>query len=209
MTENDTQRPPPIDKGLLERFKEDVRERRGKLRGNYGTELERAIEAYLDRSNGGDTDYRLECIEGELEDIKGMLSENDGKRKKESGVTNGGSTTDKRIRQINTTITEENGNQPKVHEQVVEMAIREHAGSSDPTIRRYKELLKQDQELFDHPVKDSLYFRSSEDYTKAVNALAKGGQLTGNEYESIVSEFGEDWWSEQLADESHDERGIQ
>jgi len=191
----ETERPPQLDSALLERFKADVKRRKGRLRGNYSSELEAALEAYLDGSQGGDTNDRLARIEEQLDRVEGHLVEKEGKKKKESSDTS--STTESRLRKITNTIADETANSPKVHTQVVEKAIRAHAGSSDPTIRRYKELLQQDNQLFSHPTKDTLYFRDSTEYVLAVNAMAKGGKLQQQDYDAIVERFGEEWWLEQ------------
>lgn len=203
----DRQRPPKVRKELLERFKQDVEERYGTLRGNYSTELERALESYLEASKGGDVTHRLKEIESDLEEIKGALSESDDKKKKE---TSRDSTTEKRLRKIRSTISNEVGEADTVHANVVEMAIREVAGSSAPTIRRYKELLNQDRTLFQHPAKESVYFRDPGAYAGLVNQMAERGGLTNDEYWGIVDGYGEDWWRKQLDDtKEHNERGIQ
>jgi len=197
MSDGETQRPPPVDKALLERFKADVKDRHGRIRGHYGSELEKAIKAYLDASHGGDTTDRLARIESELETIRGAVVESKEKKKKESR----GSVTDRRLNKIRETIIDETANSPKAHEQVVEMAIREHAGSSAPTLRQYKQMLRQEKVLFPHPTKDSLYFRDATDYVKAVNAMAKGGKISQQSYDDILEQYGEDWWLNQQEDD--------
>jgi len=81
------------------------------------------------------------------------------------------------------------------------MAIREHAGSSAPTLRQYKQMLRQEKVLFPHPTKDSLYFRDATDYVKAVNAMAKGGKISQQSYDDILEQHGEDWWLNQQEDD--------
>jgi len=196
---SDTQRPPPVRKELLERFKDDVRERYGKVRGHYGTELERAIESYLEASKGGDVTHRLEQIENDLADIKGALSEQPTEKEKRSGSK---TVTEKRLEEIKETIREESGDQPKVNEMIVNKAIREIAGSSDQTVEKYHRLLREDNELFDHPTNSKLYFRDAGDFVKATNALAKGGKIDSHEYQSLLDEYGEEWWVNQLEDET-------
>ena len=202
--ERETQRPPEIDRALLERFKEDVRERKGRLRGHYSSELENALEAYLDASDGGDTNDRLARLESQVEDIHTAVTSDGRKKKTESSDTTG--TTEKRLRKIRATVRDETAGGPKAHAEVVEKAIRQHAGSSAPTIRRYKRLLTQDNVLFEHPVKDNLYFRDAEDYVLAVNAMTKAGKVTQEEYDDLVESYGTDWWLKQQED-STDESG--
>lgn len=203
MSGGETQRPPPIDKALLERFKADVKQRHGRVRGNYSSELENAIEAYLDASQGGDTNDRLTRMESQLETIREAVVESDAKKKKDSR----GSVTKRRLNKIRETIAEQSPNSAKAHKEVVEMAIREHAGSSAPTLRQYKRMLQQENALFPHPIKDNTYFQDPGDYVKAINAMTKGGRLAQETYDDIVERYGEDWWLEQQQD--NDPQGFQ
>jgi len=203
MSGGETQRPPPIDKALLERFKADVKQRHGRVRGNYSSELENAIEAYLDASQGGDTNDRLTRMESQLETIREAVVESDAKKKKDSR----GSVTERRLNKIRETIAEQSPNSAKAHNEVIEMAIRKHAGSSAPTLRQYKRMLQQENALFPHPIKDNIYFRDSGDYVKAINAMTKGGKLAQETYDDIVERYGEDWWLEQQQD--NDPQGFQ
>ena len=139
-------------------------------------------------------------LEEQIGEIHGEVCENQAKKKKDSSDTS--SKTEERLRKINATLADEMDGSPKVHEEVIEKAIREHAGSSDPTVRRYKKLLQQDRLLFAHPVNESLFFRDSEEYVLAVNAMAKGGKVDGQSYDEILGRYGEEWWREQLPDEN-------
>jgi len=201
----ETQRPPRVDKALLDRFKADVKDRHGRLRGNYSSELENAIEAYLDASDGGDTNDRLARLEQQVGEIHGEVCGSGQKNK--NGVSDTSSTTEKRLANIKASLRTELDGSVKAHNEVVEKTIRDHAGSSKPTLRRYKKLLKQDRELFQHPNKEHLYFRDAEDYVLAVNAMAKAGKVEQQQYDELVEEFGEDWWLEQQEDGS--DKGFQ
>ena len=207
MSGGSTQRPPPVDEALLERFKADVKRRHGRLRGNYSSELENALEAYLDASNGGDVNDRLARLEGEIETIReAVVSDGTDKKKKDSA----GSVTKRRLRQIRATIEDETAGSPKVHEQVVEMAIREHAGSSDPTLRQYKRMLRDERDLFPHPTKENLYFSDATEYVLAVNAMAKGSKLHQDEYDDILDRYGEEWWlAQQETEDTESPAGFQ
>ena len=193
-----------VDKKLWEAFRNDVQERKGTVRGHLKNEHERALQAYLRGSHGGDTHDRLTNIESELEAIRTTLS-NPDKEKKNSSLS---SRTEKRLREIHTTIAEETDDDVKVHEEVVELAIRKHAGSSEPTIRRYKQLLKQDEHVFQHPTNESMYFRDAKEFVLATNALRKGGKVTQEHYSEIVNSFGEEWWLTQQPESQDDSSGI-
>ena len=195
-----------VNKSLWEEFRQDVAERKGGVKGHLRAEFETALREYINASEGGDTHDRLTHIERKLDDLHTAVREGDEK-KKDSGVSQ---TTEQRVDDIVNQIDEETGNSPKVHEEVVELAIRENAGSSPPTIRRYKELLRQDEHLFKHPTNDRRYFTDSEDYVKATNALRKAGKLRAKPYSNIVEQYGEEWWLAQQEQEVSDQpKGFQ
>jgi len=200
MSDDSTQPGVRIDASVWNQFRQDVRDRHGTVRGHLGSEVERALKAYLDASTGGDTNDRLTNIEQELKEVRTLL-ESEQEKKKDSDIS---STTEQRLDAIRDTIEKESDDSPKVHEQVVELAIRENAGGSDPTIRRYKQLLQNDRDLFPHAGNDSLYFRDATDFVTATNAMRKGGKIDADEYGKMLNEYSEDWWRDKLPDENSD-----
>lgn len=196
-----------IDKSLWEQFRQDVQERHGRVRGHLSAELETALREYLNASEGGDTHDRLTDIEAELREVRTLLEQSDEK-KKDSGLT---TTTENRLQDIRDTIAEEAGDSPKVHEKVVEMAIREHAGGSSPTIRRYKELLREDKVLFPDPSHGSKYFQDATRFAQAVNVMCKDNDISQSVYDDLVDDYGRDWWLAHLPDDDTDDgrRGFQ
>lgn len=209
MSDQQTQPGVRVNESLWKEFRQDVLARKGSVRGHLKSELETALREYINASDGGDTHDRLRRMENKLETIEAHISDED-KNKKESSV---GSETKNKLQRIRQEIDRETDGSPKVHNEVVELAIREHAGGSDPTIRRYKRLLQQDRDLFEHPVNKSVYFRSAEDYTLAVNSMAKGGRIDQDVYDEILESYGREWWIDQLPDEETDggspNRGFQ
>ena len=194
-----------VKTALLEEFRQDVERRYGSTYGHMRTELQRAMRAYLEGSHGGDTVDRLRRIEEKIDRLDHASAENKQK-KKDSGVSN---VTEKRLGEITEQIEEETGGSNKVHEEVVELAIRENAGGSDPTIRRYKELLEQDEVIFKHPTKRR-FFTEAEDYVMAVNAMRKGGKIDKDVYSEILNDYGEEWWLAQQEQEQQDQpKGFQ
>ena len=194
-----------VKTSLLEEFRQDVENRYGSTYGHMRTELQRAMRAYLEGSHGGDTVDRLRRIEEKIDRLDHASAENKQK-KKDSGVSN---VTEKRLSEITEQIEEETGGSNKVHEEVVELAIRENAGGSDPTIRRYKELLEQDEVIFKHPTKRR-FFTEAEDYVMAVNAMRKGGKIDKDVYSEILNDYGEEWWLAQQEQEQQDQpKGFQ
>ena len=196
-----------FSESLWEQFRDDVRERKGSVNGHLRSELEAALREYLDASGGGDTFDRLQRIEDKVDQLDRTLSQTHQEKK----GTDVSQTTEKRVAEIRDQIDRESGKSPKVHEEVVELAIRENAGSSDPTIRRYKDLLQQDECLFPHPLEDRrVYYTDATEYVLAVNALRKGGRIKSEPYHDIVDEYGRDWWLEQQEGQSVDQpKGFQ
>lgn len=206
MSELETQPGVRVNKSLWKEFRQDVRDRKGVVKGHLKHELETAISEYINASEGGDTHDRLRRIENELESLHTLVEEHDEK-KKDSDVS---SETENKLKKITGQIERESDGMPKVHDEVVELAIRDNAGGSDPTIRRYKRLLQQDNELFEHPTNENIWFRDATDYVLAVNSMRKGGKLDYSKYDDLVSEHGEEWWLAQQPDDIEDgSKGFQ
>lgn len=206
MSNDKTQPGVRINSTVWKQFRQDVQDRKGGINGYLGQEVENALTEYMNASHGGDTHDRLTEIEKELRDMRALLESGEQKQK-DSGVS---STTENRLREIRNRIDEETNGSPKVHNEVVELAIRQIAGSSKPTIKRYKELLQDDNELFPHPANESMYFRDASNFTQAVNALRRGGKIRQSEYDSLVEQYGMEWWKSQLPSENDiAERGVE
>jgi len=204
MSQEKTQPGARIDSQLWERFRQDVQERRGGTRGHLATELENAIENYLDASKGGDNNDRLRRLENSVEDIAASveaLSEQVGQKKKHSSLSQ---TTKDRLRDIRAQINREAGDSDVVHQSVINKAIEDNAGSSEPTLKRYKEMLKQRRIVFEHPhpTKTS-WFTEPELFVQYIN----------ESYEHPPDEidvYGRDWFDQiksEVLEES--ERGFQ
>lgn len=211
MSNKNTKRPPPVDEELLRRFKDDVQERYGRVRGHYSSELETALREYLNASDGGDTHDRLTQIEQDLDEIKAAVSDSESKKQKQRST---GGRIDDRLRKIIETIRNESDGAPKVHESVVEMAIREHAGGSDPTMKQYKTLLKDDKEMFpDLRATKSYWFLDAPTFCTAMNDAVQERELDKDVYvEAVEDTYSRKWWGEQVERFDEDqptERGIQ
>jgi len=149
-------------------------------------------------------------MERDLEEIKTHLRENGTKKQKQKS---GGGRIEKRLREIIETVRNESDGAPKVHESVVEMAIREHAGGSTPTLKQYKELLQDDKEMFlDLRENKSHWFLDAPTFCTAMNDAVQSRELKADVYENAVDgQFGREWWGEQVEafEQEHNERGIQ
>jgi len=185
-----------VDNALWRRFREDVKARNGGIRGHLKHEVENALREYINASEGGDTHDRLTRIESELESIRGAVEDID-QTKKRSGLSK---TVENRLESITETIEDEAGDAPRVHEQVIEMAIKNHAGQSKPTLRQYKQLLQDEGEAFEDPRSNqSYFFRDAPRFCSAVNAMYEDGEISKSVYGNLVdNEYGRDWWGEQV-----------
>jgi len=196
MGENEKQIGVKVDESLWQEFREDVQHRRGGVKGHLQTELQNALREYINAAQGGDTHDRLVQIESRLNDIEGAVAEI-GETKKDSGVSK---TVENRLESIRETIQGEAGDAPRIHEQVVEMAIKQHAGQSRPTLRQYKDLLKENRELFQDPrPEQSYYYRDAPRYCSAVNQMYEDSEISRSDYLHVVENVYErDWWGAQV-----------
>jgi len=203
-SDNQTQPGVRIDASVWEEFRQDVIERRGTARGHLSTELENAIRSYVDASKGGDVNDRLRRIENQLETLVsegGTDSDGEGRKKnKDSGFS---STVKNRLEAIEEQIEREAADADKVHESVIHNAIEDNAGSSRPTLERYKEMLEQRHIAHEWPKGESKTWWL--DNEKFVTVLSTNFPNERLEYEK---EYGEGWFNSFLGDESP-ERGVE
>lgn len=185
-----------INSGLWSEFRDDVQRRHGAIRGHLKHEVENALREYINASEGGDTHDRLTNIEEELAALRGEIAEID-ETKKRSGLSK---TVENRLDAIKEEIHEESDGAPRVHEQVIEMAIKKHAGQSKPTLRQYKKLLRDEDAAFEDPRPgNSYYFRSAPQFCAGVNQMYQDGEIEKTTYlELVEGEFTRDWWGEQV-----------
>jgi len=205
-----------VDPDVWQAFREDVKDRRGGVRGKLGEELDRALRAYIDASHGGDVTDRLARVESRLDRVVEAV-ENSGGKKQDSGVS---ATVENRLQKIRETIEEASDGAPRVHEDVVEMAIKQVAGKSRPTLRQYKDLLTDERDLFPDPREtQAYYYRDAAQFAVAVNSMYEDDREIGAEqYADLVDEtYGRDWWGDRIAEwkerngeeTTDDERGFQ
>jgi len=196
MSNNEKQIGVKVDASLWKEFRDDVKSRRGSIKGHLKTEVNNALREYIQASKGGDTHDRLVQIEKRLEEMEGTLTEID-ETKKDSSLS---STMENRMAKIRETIHEESDGAPRIHEQVVEMAIKKHAGKSKPTIRQYKDLLQQERDVFSDPRPDkSYFFIDAPNYCKAVNQMLQECEIDKQQYLGIVEDtYNREWWGAQV-----------
>jgi len=190
MGEQETTQPGTlIDKALWEQFRKDVKDRHGVVRGHLKHELENAIKEYINASEGGDTHDRLRRLENQIEDIHQFV-ESDRKKNKDSGVSE---TVKNRLQSIESQIQREIGDADKAHVSVVNKAIEDNAGSSRPTLERYKEMLEQRHIGHEWPSEDSdTWWFNNEKFVKVVD-----NQF---DYHTLSERYGQEWYDEMLDD---------
>lgn len=189
-SDDDTARLPPVTESLRDEFKKDVEERFGTVRGHYRSEVEKALREYLRAGEGGDTNDRLRRLENTVERIDertaALADGEGGKKTKDSDVS---PTTKNRLSEIRGIIERESGTGP-VHEAVVRQAIEDVAGHSDPTIRRYRQMLTDRGILHPHPRSTSKYVYGDEEFVVMIQDMGSNGALGNDRYWELVEQFG-------------------
>jgi len=184
-----------ISSSVWNEFRQDIQQRKGMVRGHLKSEVENALEAYIDGSHGGDTNDRLRRIENHVESIRDELdsqSDDTRKKKKDSSVT---SRTKKLLEAIGDQIHREAGDASTVHVSVVNQAIEDNAGSSRPTLERYKEMLKQRHYAFENPSEQSeSWFLDGDVFVQVVESNFP--QKTND----IATEYGKEWYDETVSE---------
>jgi len=181
-----------IDADVWERFREEVRNRQGGVRGHLRSELENALLSYVDASDGGDVDDRLRRVENAVERIEeqtGVLVEGEeGKKKKDSNVS-AGPRQQKKLATIESRIQREAGDASTVHVSVVNKAIEDAAGTSEPTLRTYKRMLKDRRVAFENPSEESnTWFVDEEVFVNVVESTF------AHRNQEIAANYGEEWY---------------
>jgi len=203
-SENQTQPGVRIDSSVWEEFRQDVIERRGTARGHLSTELENAIRSYVDASKGGDVNDRLRRIENQLDTLVSEGgTDSDGEERKKNKDSGFSSTVKNRLDAIEEQIEREAADADKVHESVINNAIEDIAGSSRPTLERYKEMLEQRHIAHEWPKEESKTWWL--DNEKFVTVLSTNFPNQILEYEN---EYGKEWFNSLLEDEPA-ERGVE
>lgn len=187
---------PSIDKSVRDEFKSWVRQEYGGVHGHYPDAIENALREYMKASDGGDTHDRLRRLENTVEsiaeDVGHLRGETDPKKKKDSNVSLGPRRR-KKLDQIEGQIEREAGEATRVHESVINGAIEDIAGSSGPTIRRYKQMLKHRHIAFENPSEDATtWFVDAEAFVKVVESNFP------HMNSDIASEYGEEWYAEAV-----------
>jgi hypothetical protein len=195
MVQNETQIGAKIDKQLWQQFRDNVKQRRGRVRGHLSHELENALREYLNASQGGDTHDRLRRIENQLdslaEQVDGEESESDSDGERDS-VSN---RTEQRIADIMSDIQDKSDKygSKRLPESEIEAAIERNAGTSYKTIKRYKRLLQNQREIFAHPNESDVFFVKP---TSFIAFVEQNDNIPEGMRDDIADGLGWEWWEE-------------
>lgn len=186
---------PPIDAQLKERFKDDVKKRRGSVNGHFRTEVERALEEYLNATKGGDTHDRLRRIENTLDDLSEQLDLDNSQSDSDSRTDSVTKTTEKRVDKIMADIQDraKQLDTSRVREEDVEAAIERNAGTSYKTIQRYKRLLQNQKEIFAHPTVGDVFFVKA---TAFIASMEQSDEIPEHKKNEVAEKLGWNWWEE-------------
>lgn len=94
MGKNSTQPGCEISASLWKEFRNDVRERRGRINGVLGSELENAIRNYIDGSKGGDVTDELRRLRDDLDEVRDAVVADGGTDSREASQKEKNSSTD-------------------------------------------------------------------------------------------------------------------
>lgn len=135
-----------VDVEVRQQFREFTEEKKGKVRGEMGRLVERAMLEYMDRD-------RYARVEEKLDEVLARLSEDGNTRTQTDG---GQSPTMQRLHEIADRLRSSNEHVVEDHE--VEQMIVEVAGGDDRTVEKYRERLKNQGLLYQHPHSRNWFF---------------------------------------------------
>jgi len=159
-----------IDRGVWERFREDIMDRKGRIRGHLRTELEAAIQQYLDDN----TDSELARIEAKVDhlaaELEADVSHITTPSRSEDTHTHAGpvpdekpaanAATEKKVRwlaeQVIAEVAPNTREFPEIPRDTLREVVKEEYGFRRDTAKRYVSELVEHFDLRDHPVADGL-----------------------------------------------------
>lgn len=151
-----------VDREVAEEFREFTVEKKGRIRGEMGRLVEKAMLEYMDHDRYARIEQKQDEI---LELLEGGRSENAPQNKKKNSgseiepKTDSVSVVDRRINSV----VAELPNDAKVSKPALRAIIQEAAGvTSDNTIRKYERLLRERSHVFPHPVQSENEFFTGE-----------------------------------------------
>lgn len=201
MVDENTVQPAPIAESLRDEFREAVKEYHGGIRNYYRTEMENALEERIKVLRGEESstsDVSNKELLTRLDEMGGTLSQIAAER----AQPNSKSDVQRKVEAVSTATRAEarqRGN-PFVDVEVVNREIRDIAGTSPKTIKKYRTLLREQRELYPHPAKQrSAWYVEPEALIVSVERELSAGRvyqiLDGSYYP-----YDEDWWETHAPD---------
>ena len=140
-----------VDEDVADNFRDFVHEKKGKIRGELGREVENAMREYMDRDRFARVEENQAETHELLNSVLGALSENSTTHT-HTGDVKPMTVTEKRDLIAGKLRDRE---APIMPERDVVDAIESVAGGDDRTIRKYMGSLRRSGKAFDHPSSDS------------------------------------------------------
>lgn len=193
MSEDDPVRLPNVSSDVREKFRSYVRDKHGTVKGVYRNEVETALKRHMGDDRLDDVLAKLNDLEEQLDGDTPPTSNTDTKNKKDSN----GNRTERRLSEIMADIRSMTGQYagPGVREDDIRKAIQDNAGTSAPTIRKYRQLLIDRKCVFPNPLEENQYFVKP---TAFIAFLENNrDKIPDGDYWEVRNEYGEDWWQEQ------------
>lgn len=178
-----------VSKATYDRFREFVRRQHGSVRGNLGTELEKAMEDRMDAANNGDPIAR---IENDVATIKAMLAEGDQPIDADGGEaaptrsepeythTRGdgkppaNAPTGKKLAYLADQLTGSSGRIDLIPEDKLRNIVKSEYGFKSNTAKRYVDRLIERFNLVEHPSADADVLVSTDRRRELLDGEAEG-----------------------------------
>lgn len=140
-----------VDAEVADRFRDFVHERKGKIRGELGREVERAMREYMDNDRYARIERGQEETQEKLDRVLRTLGELDSTHTHKGDVSP--TTVAEKRDIIGAKLRERDA--PVMPERDVVAAIEDVAGGDDRTVSKYMDSLRRAGQAFDHPSSDS------------------------------------------------------
>jgi len=144
---------PYVSEDVVREFERFVEEKHGAKKGNFGRELEKAMESWVSGTDVDALERRLASMEDRIDAMADAVSRVDRERENESSSGPGGSSqsfnarTERKVDAIEEKIPEGTD----VSDDIVEHVIEENAGTARKTVKKYKKLLRNRGIAFPDP----------------------------------------------------------
>lgn len=177
-----------VDEGVIESFREFVRENKDQVKGEMGREVERALQEYMDHDRYSRIEENQYEILTQLEEVTDSLE--DGTH---AHTNTQGSPTMERTREIAKRLQKEaDDTLPAVKEYIVERAITDIAGGDPRTLKKYKRNLQERHLALEHPMEEHvLWWLNGTEFVRFVVEETP-------QYESEAKQmYGRNWWEDR------------